>query len=86
MESVSIKGKEMDLVFRPASFNTNEWLETEHFKECQGKKQLNWPSWLSLDTPLDQWKDTMEFLAQDHNLSRLNKTELNYINRSDQDR
>ena len=32
------------LVFRPASFNTHEWLETEHFKECQGKKQLNWPS------------------------------------------
>jgi len=32
------------LVFRPASFNTNEWLETEHFKECQGKKHLNWPS------------------------------------------
>jgi hypothetical protein len=33
-----------DLVLRPASFNTNEWLETEHFKECQGKKQMNWPS------------------------------------------
>jgi hypothetical protein len=44
MESISFKGKEMDLVFRPTSFNTHEWLETEHFKECQGKKQLNWPS------------------------------------------
>jgi hypothetical protein len=32
------------VVFRPASFNTNEWYETEHFKECQVKKQLNWPS------------------------------------------
>jgi len=32
------------LVFRPASFNTHELLEMEHFKECQGKKQLNWPS------------------------------------------
>jgi len=33
-----------DRVFRPASFNTNKWLETEHFKEYQGKKQLNWSS------------------------------------------
>jgi len=38
------KKKPILLVFHPASFNTNEWLETEHFKECQGKKQLNWPS------------------------------------------
>ena len=30
------------LVFHPASFNNNGWLETKHFKECQGKKHMDW--------------------------------------------